>query len=99
MPNEFTKQPGDNLDYDFKFLQWLTSNGATDTLQASTTTSTVTVPAGLTAGTKQHNTTEGIVKQWLSGGTDGADYKITCQITSTQGRVKETEITIHVREF
>ena len=95
MPVRFRKQPDENLDYDFDWAAWLTTG---DTVQAGTGTSVVTATAGVTLGTKTHNTTTGIVKQWISGGTDGSDYDIECTLTTTQGRVGQREFILEVRE-
>ena len=90
MPRQFTKQPAESLDYDFDWSRWLTSPDVIST-------SVVTAESGITLGVKVSSTT--VVKQFVSGGTSGSDYKITCRITTVEGRIDEEEITILVREF
>jgi hypothetical protein len=92
MPQYFTKQPSENHDYDFDWTEWLAPTGG-DTISASV----VTADAGVTLGMKSASAT--IIKQFVSGGAHGTDYKVTCQITTTQGRVDEEEIYILVREI
>ena len=90
----FIKQPNKTLDYDFDFSQWMPAD---DSLPDSLGASTVTVSPGLTAGEKLHPSGN-IVKQWISSRTNSASYKVTCTITTTQCRTKETEIRIRVRD-
>jgi hypothetical protein len=90
MPKRFTKQPGENKDYDFNYTDWMPASD-------SISTSVVTADAGISLGTKTQTVT--VVKQFISGGTAGTDYKVTCTITTAQGRIDQKEITILVREF
>lgn len=87
--NIFFKQPSETLDYDFYFSEWMPSG---DSLASS-----VVVAPGLTLGAKTEPGGS-IVKQFISGGVDQATYKVTCTITTAQGRVKEVDITIMVRD-
>ena len=87
----FTKQPADMQDYDIDFTEWLT--GFADTGASHT----VVVDTGIT---KVSNTLiAGVVKVWLSGGSDGTSYKVTATLTTTGGRVKQAEITVKVKEI
>lgn len=85
----FIKQPADNLDYDFDFSQWLATG---DTLSSSVVTS----DPGITLGTKIQSATN--IKQFVSGGTDGQEYKVSTTITTTNGLDKQVDILIAVRE-
>lgn len=85
----FLKQPADNLDYDFDFSQWLAVG---DTISSSV----VVAEAGITLGTKIQ--TETNVKQFVSGGVDGEDYKVSTTITTANGADKQVDIRIAVRE-
>lgn len=87
--NGFFKQPDESLDFDFDFATWMPSG---DSLASSV----VTAETGITAGTKSHPGAS-VVKQFLSGGTHGTTYKVTCVITTTQGRVKEADIFVRVQ--
>ncbi len=91
MPVTFLKRATESIDYDFDFSDILPSG---DSLQSDTASSTVTPASGITAGTKTHNTSTGVVKQYLSGGTASASYLVTCTITTTIGRILTREITV-----
>lgn len=84
MPRNFTKDPDAVLDYEFDWSAWL---GA-DTIA----THTVTAPAGLTVDSTEATTTT--VTMWLSGGTDGASYAVTCHIVTAAGREDDRTATI-----
>ncbi|MGL4297338.1 MAG: hypothetical protein ACRCTG_16640 [Aestuariivirga sp.] len=86
-----TKQPADHLDYDISFEDWLPED---DFVQAATSSVDV---AGLTI--TDTLVMSPLVKVWLSGGVDGSTYKITVTATTNQGRVKETEFKLRVRNF
>ena len=88
-----------------------TNDGSTSDsgeLQGATISSdTWDVPAGITEDSSEHgavtiagisysiNTVAQIV---LSGGTDGTDYELTNQITTSDGRQLSRTITVRVRE-
>lgn len=90
MSSRFYKQPGENKDYDFDWTDWMADGDfiASYTLSADD---------GITLGAD--SLTGSAVKVFLSGGTHWQDYKVTCRITTVQGRIGESEITILVREF
>ncbi len=93
MPQYFSKQPSEAHDYEFDWEEWLEpTNG--DTVSSAVVTST---PNGLSMGNKITNSTN--VIQFISGGTDGVDYTVTCTMTTAQGRIDEEEIFIAVREI
>lgn len=84
-----TKQPSENVDYDFDFANYLPSGD-------NISTATVTIsPSGPTLGTK---TISGqIVKQYISGGTSGTTYKVTC-VANTATRTRELEFSLYVSD-
>lgn len=86
----FDKQPADVQDYDIDFGPYLTGLGDTAVSHA------VVVPTGITL--MSSGMTDGVVKVWLSGGENRQKYKITVQVTTNGGRVKEAEIIIKVKE-
>ena len=53
-----------------------------------------TVPAGLTATNQSFTTTATTI--WLSGGTAGKRYSLTCKITTIQGRIIEETVGLEV---
>lgn len=88
----YTKQPGDNIDIDIDFSQWLPS---TDTIASSS----AVADAGIALGLTENDLVGKKVKQWVSGGTTGNRYKVTVTMTSAEGRVKEVEFYIKVKEL
>lgn len=86
----FTKQPVEVKDYDIDYSEWLTSG---DNVQSATVT---VVPTGLTVDAVYINDPR--IKVWLSGGTDGTAYKLTVTMTSADGRIKQDEFKIKVKD-
>ena len=93
------KDPADALDYALPWADWL----AGDTLQ----TVTWTVPAGLTKDSQSVNlapvTVDGVeyaastvATVWLSGGTPGEIYTITCRVVTAGGRTTERDFRVVV---
>ncbi len=91
---KFEKQPADVQDFDIDFTEWLT--GMSDTA-AGPSGLTVVADTGLTL--LAFTLSNGVVKVWTSGGTDGTTYKITATITTAGARVKQAEIKIKVKEY
>lgn len=86
----FRKQPADVKDYTWDWTAWMPEGD-------SILTATVTADAGVTLGAKV--IAGNLVQQFISGGTDGGVYKITCTMTTTQGRRDERDITLYVIEI
>ena len=87
-----TKQPADVLDYDIDFADWITDG---DVISSGTVT--IEPPGELVSNTQQIYSPT--VKIWLQGGVDGSQYKVTLLASTTQGRVKEVEFKVRVREY
>jgi len=88
---KFVKQPIEVQDYVVDFSTWLT--GLNDTVQSHT----VAAETGIVVNSSVM--TGGAVQIWLSGGTDGMTYKVTVTLTTVQGRVKQSEFKIKVKEY
>jgi hypothetical protein len=88
---QFPKQPGEILDYDISFADWLLERG--DSIQSLQ----VAASEGITIESSAHNA--GIVKVWISGGTHGRKYKVTAAVETLGGRRKEGDIEIAVKEL
>lgn len=88
----FTKQPGETLDYDFSFTEWLASKPG-----RAAVSHTVTADTGITV---THERTAAVVKVYVAGGTSGQRYKITVRLTTDGATplVKELEAFIAVKE-
>lgn len=87
----FTKQPVDVLDYDVDYSEWLSDNDNVQSAEISVT------PTGLTVDS--HFVNDPRVKINLSGGTDGVTYKVTVTATTIDGRIKQDEFKIKVKEI
>lgn len=87
-----TKDPEAVLDYaidwDVTGDSWLSG----DTISSVTWT----VPTGLTKGSESNTTTTATV--WLSGGTAGSIYSISCKIVTAGGRTDERTFKLKVEE-
>jgi hypothetical protein len=83
------KDPSAVLDWNFNWTNWLAS-------AETISTATVTVGSGLTKDSQSNTTTT--VTVWLSGGTLGTTYEVTCRITTNQGRTDERTIGIRVTD-
>lgn len=82
----YIKDPQAALDYAVDWVAWL----AGDTIASVAWT----VPPGLTLDAQSHTATVATV--WLSGGTDGQVYAVTCGVTTAAGRVDERTIWLTV---
>ena len=88
MPQIHKKDPDAIKDFQINWATWL----GTDTIS----TSTWTVPTGITKVTDTNTTTT--VTIWMSGGTNLTDYELSNKITTANGRTEEDTIIIKVRQ-
>ncbi len=89
MSNTFLKDPDATLDYAFDWSSWLQSG---ETISSYS----ITVDSGITKeGDSQSN---GVVTVWLSGGTAGQTYSVSCKITTSMSRTDERTMKIFVME-
>ena len=86
----YVKDPNAVLDYGFDWED-------EDYLASGETisTSTWTIPSGLTEGTSSNSDTQTSV--WISGGTEGTDYHIVNHIVTSAGREDDRTHVIKVR--
>ena len=92
MARSFVKDPDAVLDYKFDYAgskPWLTG---TDTIASHT----VTASAGLTVDSTE--ATDTAVTVWLSGGTVGQTYSVTCHVVTAAGREDDRTVTVTVME-
>lgn len=85
----FTKDPAADLDYEWDWTAWLATG---ETITAATVSS---VPTGLTVGAVTNTATTATV--WLSGGASDTTYTVSCQVTTSAGRVDVRSIGITVQ--
>lgn len=89
--NLFQKQPADQLDYDLDFSDWLPD---TDTITGVTATSSAPELEIVSAGVFGT-----LVKIWVAGGISDITYKVTATVATQEGRIKELEFKIRVKEL
>ena len=82
------KDPSAVLDYQFDWSAWLGS----DTIS----TSTWTVPTGITLVTETETTTTATA--WLSGGTTDVNYECVNTIVTAGGRTDQRTLVIRCRD-
>lgn len=88
----FNKQPVEVLDYDIDYSEWLTAGDNVQSIAAP-----LVEPAGLVVDSTFVN--DPVVKIWLSGGISGTTYKITVTMTTADGRVKQDEFRVKVKDI
>ena len=88
---KYEKQPAEVKDYDIDYSEWLTAG---DNVQAA---SVEVAPVGLTVESTFINDPR--VKIWVSGGTTGTTYKLTVTATTADGRVKQDEFKVKVKDI
>ena len=88
--DSFYKQPTERLDYDVDFTEWL-PNG-----DAIISTATSSSPAGLTIYVTDAATL--IPKLWVSGGVDKKSYILSVTVETQQGRTKEVNFKVKVKD-
>lgn len=96
--NEFIKDPDAVLDYVFDWKASTNGTGDSDWLASGETISshTVTVETGLTKDSDSES--DGQVTVWLSGGTAGEDYDVSCEIVTSDSRTDERTVMVRVKE-
>ncbi len=82
---------GDQLDYDVNFGQWIEVD---DTI----TSATAIVQDIGTLAVESVQVAEQVVKVWITGGDTGETYSILVTVATANGRVKEAEFKIRVRD-
>lgn len=86
----FTKQPIEKLDYDVLYDDWLTPGDGLKSVEL-----TIDKP-GLTL--THQNVSAFALKAWLAGGENGVTYKVTVTVETDDGRIKQDEFKIKVKE-
>lgn len=87
-----TQQPAERLDYDIDYVEqaFLTSG---ETISSAVTVVDV---VGLTVATMNLSTK---VKLWIEGGTAGTTYKVTVTATTSDGRIKQDELKVRIKDY
>ncbi len=85
----FIKDPDAVLDYTFDWTDWLSGGDAINY-------ATVFGEDGITVNSIQYD--DSSVTAWLSGGTAGRNYMVTCRVITDQGRTDDRSVLIVVQE-
>lgn len=94
------KDPAEQLDYIFDWAGDSNNNGLSDWLSPEEviTAHEVTVSAGITLISSNTINAGTAVLVWISGGTEGSDYEIKCQIeTATRIGVRTAVLPVRKR--
>lgn len=84
--------PSAELDFAVDWTDWL-QDGET------ISDASWTVPAGLSeVDGHDSSVVDGLCTIWLTGGTPGCSYTVTCHITTSMGRQDDRSLTIESRE-
>ena len=87
----FEKQPLEVIDYFFNYVDWLASKSDTSASY------TLTAATGITL-VSHSEVSAGVIQVFISGGTSGQRYKVTCHLTTTGGRVKELDLILKIKD-
>jgi hypothetical protein len=88
-----TQQPGDVRDYDIDFDQWFPTGDVITSAQVVATPVMVEPPTVVIGPTGRR------VKVWVyDGGLDGLTYTLSVKAGTNDGRIKEVELTVKIRE-
>ena len=88
--DSFYKQPTERLDYDIDFTDWLPNGDAIITTVASSN------PTGLTIVITDADTI--IPKLWVSGGVNKKTYVVSTLVATNQGRTKEVNFKLKIKD-
>jgi hypothetical protein len=86
----YVKDPGEVKDY---AIDWTAHLAAAETI----TTSTWVVATGITKDSDTLATPLATI--WLSGGTEGTEYRVTNHVVTNQGREFERSFMVNVQQL
>ena len=92
-----TKQPLEIDDWDVDYADWMPAGDGVDFI--STSVRVLSGPDTTPLVVDKTQATAKTVKVWLSGGADGAKYRVQVTCNTMNGRVKEAEFDIAVKEI
>lgn len=92
------KQPREFKDYDVEYSPWL-AHDSQDSLDAvEAVVSCLTNPDDTSLEVVRIEHTETVIKLWVAGGTAGDTYKVELIVTTTVGRIDESELIFKVKD-
>lgn len=87
------KDPDAKLPYTVDWSAWLTAEGDT------AASAVWIVPDGLVQeSSPAPSLASGKATVWLSGGTAGQNYVVTCRLTTTGGRIDDRSFRVPIRD-
>lgn len=86
-PSQKVKDSDAVLDFEFNYEEWLSPS---EVIQSYV----IVASPGITV--QSDTNTDDKVTVWLSGGTAGVPYTVTCRITTNQARTDDRTMTIRV---
>jgi hypothetical protein len=89
------KDPEEVLDYD---VDWSLRMAAGELLDTVTWTISPTTTPPLTKDSQSHDDPLQTATIWLSGGLDGTDYQVNCNVVADSGRAYDRRIGLNVRQ-
>lgn len=100
MSDRFTHDPDATLDYRWDWKSLTNGYGYSDWLGSEEiiTSHTITADSGITVDSSALASTSTAVVAWISGGTAGTNYNVTCHIVTSQGREDDRTIRLMVRQ-
>ena len=91
------KHPLEIDDWDVDYADWMPSGDGVDFI--TTSVRVLSGPDTTPLVVDKTQATAKTVKVWLSGGADGAKYRVQVTCNTMNGRVKEAEFDIAVKEI
>lgn len=93
------KQPAEVKDYPIDYTEWLAEISGGDTLASAVATVVCTSDSTDTALVVNSVSVSATgIAVWLSGGTDGQTYKVTVTVTTTGGRIDQSEFIVKLKD-
>lgn len=87
------QQPNDVQDYDIDFSEWFPVDDRIVSASISVSPAMPTPPSYAISPSGQ------VVKVWVyEGGTSGTTYQVSLKATTNDGRVKEVELRVRIKE-
>jgi hypothetical protein len=94
------KQPVERVDYDIDYSEWLTTNDNVESVVVTVFPDELAMTP--VPDSRLHILTavviDPIVKLWIEGGRNGVTYKVTLTMTSADGRIKQDEFKLKVKD-
>lgn len=88
--DKFTQDPDETLDYDIDASALVTDGDSIIATTCSESTETLSLSV--------YNGDTSTPKVWVSGGVHGETYQVTCRLTTNNGRIKEHDFKVKIKE-